>query len=251
MPTPNTSSETNIQADHPKIDVSTPAPPSKDRPPHDHYKITFETEKDWWDKKKPLAEIIGVILLGIYTCYTIKMYRANKIAADAAHSAADTASRQLQSFQDSESAQLVAEDFNPTIVRDPHSSDSMIIQGAINITNEGPTVAREIFQHGGYSSWQQSTLPNQAEQTLMPTPIPNGPSLAAGKSFPIFVNESENTWTDVTAGKWFFGYIVAISYRDIFKRPQIERECFTYSAIAKRFLRGCQVVVNNYVVKSP
>ena len=47
----------------------------------------------------PFVEIAGVVLLGIYTWYTIKMYCANKEAADAAKSAADSASDSLMDVQ--------------------------------------------------------------------------------------------------------------------------------------------------------
>jgi|SRR5271165_3466522 len=45
------------------------------------------TERNWWDKWKPIVEISGVVLLAIYTSFTIPMYFANKKAADAAKSA--------------------------------------------------------------------------------------------------------------------------------------------------------------------
>jgi hypothetical protein len=37
------------------------------------------------DKFKPFVELVGVALLAIYTAYTIKMYRANKQAAECGH----------------------------------------------------------------------------------------------------------------------------------------------------------------------
>lgn len=46
------------------------------------------TEKNWWEKVIPFVEICGLQLLAIYTAYTIKMHRANKLAADAAETAA-------------------------------------------------------------------------------------------------------------------------------------------------------------------
>jgi hypothetical protein len=60
------------------------------KPPH-HCEITYEVEKDWWEKTKPFLEIAGILLLAVYTFYTIKMYCANKKSADAATSAANTA----------------------------------------------------------------------------------------------------------------------------------------------------------------
>lgn len=53
--------------------------------------------KDWWDKHKRWFEIAGVVILTIYTAYTVKMYHANKEAADAARSAAVTSASALKS----------------------------------------------------------------------------------------------------------------------------------------------------------
>jgi hypothetical protein len=55
-----------------------------------------EIRKDWWLKAQPFVEIAGVVVLTIYTLFTIQMYYANKKAADAAKSAADTAATQLE-----------------------------------------------------------------------------------------------------------------------------------------------------------
>ena len=90
-PAPNTGGETDIQTNQSNSDIprtpSIPTPP----PTKAHCQITCKTEKDFWDKMKTGAEIFGIILLAIYTFFTIKMYYANKKAADAAKSAADTA----------------------------------------------------------------------------------------------------------------------------------------------------------------
>lgn len=50
-----------------------------------------EGDPKWWRRAKPFVEIAGVLLLAIYTCYTIKMYGANEKAADAAKESADAA----------------------------------------------------------------------------------------------------------------------------------------------------------------
>jgi hypothetical protein len=78
----------------------TPNTPPADGPPDPppavtHHHITYKPEKDWWDKAKPFVEIGGAVLLLIYTTYTIKMYCTNKEAAEAATSAANTATQAL------------------------------------------------------------------------------------------------------------------------------------------------------------
>src|ERR1035437_6901276 len=60
------------------------------------YQITCKTDKDWRDKAKFWAEMLGLIVLIAYTIFTGLMYCANKKAADAAKSAADTAANSLK-----------------------------------------------------------------------------------------------------------------------------------------------------------
>jgi hypothetical protein len=95
--TENTRSETCKERNHSKNPVS-PIPASiesQSQKPHTHCEITCTTGKNWWDKTKPFVEVGGILLLLAYTIYTIRMYYANKDAADAAKSSADTASRSL------------------------------------------------------------------------------------------------------------------------------------------------------------
>jgi len=98
-PAPNAARESDIQANHGNPDIL-PTPGVSSPPPTEtHYKITCKAEKDWWDKLKPFVEILGIALLAIYTAYTIKMYRANKQAAEAAKSNAATADATLKEIQ--------------------------------------------------------------------------------------------------------------------------------------------------------
>lgn len=69
----------------PKVEI----PPS----PYTH-QITCKTEKDWRDKVKFWAELVGLGVLLAYTIFTALMYCANKKAADAAKQAADAATQQ-------------------------------------------------------------------------------------------------------------------------------------------------------------
>jgi hypothetical protein len=52
-----------------------------------------EHKKHWIDYAKFILELLGFFVLCVYACYTIKIYRANKDAADAAKDAAQTASK--------------------------------------------------------------------------------------------------------------------------------------------------------------
>ena len=91
-PTSDAQSEANVQTSRTNPDVPPYLSLSHSQPSEARYHYTSNPEKDWWDKAKPFVEIVGIILLAISTDYTIKMYDANKAAADAAKSAAETAS---------------------------------------------------------------------------------------------------------------------------------------------------------------
>jgi hypothetical protein len=95
-PAPNTGGKTDTQTPQSNPDIPrTPSVPSFP-PSKTHYEITCKAEKDFWNHVKTVAEIIGIILLAVYTAYTIKMYRVNKQAADAAKTAADAAVKQVE-----------------------------------------------------------------------------------------------------------------------------------------------------------
>jgi hypothetical protein len=90
-PTQDTERESTKETNHPESPVPIASTTSKSQPPQTHYKIAYKTEKNWWDKAKPYVECAGVILLAIYTGFTVAMYFANEKAADAADRAARAA----------------------------------------------------------------------------------------------------------------------------------------------------------------
>src|SRR5580700_10895095 len=99
-PTPTSSHKSNHEAHQGQLPwpIWTDAAPES-QPTPTKYEITCKTEKTKWDKSKPFVELGGLVLLAIYTCYTIRMYHANKESADAAKSAAETASGALGQSQ--------------------------------------------------------------------------------------------------------------------------------------------------------
>jgi hypothetical protein len=88
---PNAARESEIQANHGNPDIPPTLGVSSPPPTETHYKIAYKPEADWWDKFKPFVEIAGIVILSVYTWYTIKMYYANKEAADAAQESAAAA----------------------------------------------------------------------------------------------------------------------------------------------------------------
>ncbi len=93
--TPNTEGESDVETGHSNNSIPSTASVPQPQPTKTRYHITYQPEKDWWDKNKRYVEIGGAILLAVYTFFTIKMYCANKQAADAATSAAKTAANEL------------------------------------------------------------------------------------------------------------------------------------------------------------
>ena len=118
-PTPHAQGEADNQTDQTRPDMPRaasipPAPPAKA-----HCEITCKTEKDCWDHVKTGAELLGIVLLAVYTAYTIKMYCANKKAAEAAKQSADTGQSELE------------------LSKRPWISAEFSIIGPLTIDNEG------------------------------------------------------------------------------------------------------------------
>lgn len=112
------------KADPPIPDIPAPIQANGQKTPH-HCEITYKKEKDWWDKTKPYVEIAGLLFLAVYTGYTIKMYHANRKAANAAESAANTAAltldennRQFQNTLEQMKAQTGAQQGAVDVARD-------------------------------------------------------------------------------------------------------------------------------------
>jgi hypothetical protein len=95
--TPNTKSESNQHATptQPVISPVVGAAKPEAPPPSEKCKQSKCSEKHWLDYLEAGMGGLGLVVLVVYTIFTGLMYCANKKAADAAKSAADTASKQL------------------------------------------------------------------------------------------------------------------------------------------------------------
>ncbi len=60
-----------------------------------HCEITYKTEKSTWERIKPYIEFAGVLLVALYTLYTIKMYNVTRKALIAANAAVFSCQAQL------------------------------------------------------------------------------------------------------------------------------------------------------------
>jgi hypothetical protein len=84
------------QPEKPQAQIAHSRAELKPPPPKPECKHPCKEKKHWLDYVTFGLELLGLIVLCIYAAYTIKIYCANKKAADAAKSAADTAASQLE-----------------------------------------------------------------------------------------------------------------------------------------------------------
>jgi len=112
------------------------------------------TGNHWWDVAKPYVEICGVALLAIYTGFTIAIYSANKKSADAAESAATTASNALSDARKNFLAEqrpilwLTNDIGEPKVFTNPKDPSEGQILWTWHYTNYGKTPPKKItFEH--------------------------------------------------------------------------------------------------------
>jgi hypothetical protein len=140
----------------------TPSSVPQPNPSEPHQNSGRNTEKDWWDKGKRWFEIAGFAALIVYSVYTIRMYYANKEAADAAKSAADTAAHTLKHSQDAfkrqERAYISVVSLNmssPAFCETPEDrlgTGQHFVCADVHYTNGGrtPAVGVHIYRHATF-----------------------------------------------------------------------------------------------------
>jgi hypothetical protein len=171
-----------------------------------------------------LATVAIVCLTFVYVLYSKKQW--------------ETMLRQLNDYEVSTAAHLIIEDFDPTLTMG-EPGQGMFIRGSFKVTNDGSSVAREIY----FARQDQgSKMPPHLLSELKPLPVPNGPSLGQGKSIEFPVGIQAGQWDAVENGKWFVSFQLAVSYRNIFGEPAITPVCLMYYYQIKK-LRPCPVPV--------
>lgn len=177
-----------------------------------------------WISRTKATEVVMVVLTAgiVYATFSYTHYASLQWK---------TMDRQLRDSEALQSAKLVIEDFNPTItVKD----DTALITGTLKITNAGQSVATQLYINRGSFGVNRSFVPKGIVMEpdwlskLKPIPLSSGPSIVAGHTLDYPITESEVSWTEVQSGKWVDGFTIAVSYRDIFERPQIVAACFQY-----------------------
>lgn len=187
-----------------------------------------QTKENWWDKAKPYVEITGVVLLAIYTGYTIKMYYANRTSADAAASAADTARKTLessdQSFKTEQRAYLYTTSTIMTVVKHPPFCEIPGFKGKrlcvdVHFINGGKTPAIGTRTHRRVIVADDDSAEHTIKAFDIPSYTPAGSTTGAGVDS--FVTAVTEELTDAqikgwTAGTEFVYVYGVIEYSDLF-----------------------------------
>jgi hypothetical protein len=182
----------------------------------------MNSEKNWWDKSKPFVEIVGLVLLAIYTAYTIKMYRANKQAADAATTAAQAAKDANKITKNSllyvQRAFIFVTTFDVTRLTDPSTNKlNGSMRFAFSWENGGTTPTRDMITHIS-ERWFAKPLPENFgfpdyPENSTPFKMFVGPK-ATNRSSPIFVPAHDISAIRNHSGHlYFWGWA---RYRDVF-----------------------------------
>jgi|GEM_PF-3941218 len=222
-PTPDAGSESNTQQRYTNPNVPPASNVPTFPPTETHYTITCKPEKDWWDKTKIILEIFGVVFLAIYTAYTIKMYCANKKAADAAQSAAKTAKETLDSTREDRRAwvgpvEVILPDFGRT------ANDHF----GVWIKNSGRTPARKVV-----TKISTQFIPSDADLTPVYKNVGLTESVSViqpemriaikSLAYPAVINRPE--MKELRSGKKTLYMYGLITYEDVFHHPHWTKFC--------------------------
>lgn len=155
QPTPNRENEPSAHRNEAESRIAPRVTAPGLEPQKCHYEITCEAKKNWWEKAMPLVEMVGVILLGIYTAYTIKMYCANKEAADAAQTAAKAAN--LSAATEKSALEDVQRAFVSQTYTQTQENNTWIVQ--VRWDNSGDTPTKDMIMHVSFSGLRSAPLP--------------------------------------------------------------------------------------------
>lgn len=75
---PTDGGKTDVEEQDPKPNESLGSSPPQDWPLNGEDGHRAEPPKNWWDKAKPFVEIAGVVLLAIYTTFTVSLFYQNR-----------------------------------------------------------------------------------------------------------------------------------------------------------------------------
>src|ERR1017187_4478006 len=148
MDAPNENSKTENKTEHPEAQIL-PARTKLEMPPAvtDGNKPK-EQKKHWLEYAKFGLEVLGFFVLCVYAYFTIQIYCANRKAADAAKSAADTAAAGLRPWIKITSVELRGGigPIKTLMFHWPLTGQAVppILQFKVSVTNIGKSVAQDV-----------------------------------------------------------------------------------------------------------
>jgi len=173
-------------------------------------------------------ELIGIVLLFIYTIFTVRMYYANKKAAEAAESAAKTANDTLRLS----AAELAVVDFIPEIKINPTPKTYFWVHYKLVIKNVGNVAAHNITVNPQEGSFGEHTpLPERPD--FAPSPSGDAPpgvptSLGPKDTFTFDWDSGVPNEQRKSDPYWTFWIKVTVGYDDLFGKRQPMVYCMRY-----------------------
>jgi len=142
--------ETPTQIGHAATATTELEPP----PSNPKCKNACQEKKHWLDYVTFGMEFLGLVVLCVYAAYTIKIYCANNISANAAKSAADTAIDALHNGQRA----FVNGTLDRGVV---DGSDGKVWRVRVFWRNDGDTPTRTLITHLNFSGMRNQSLPDE------------------------------------------------------------------------------------------
>jgi hypothetical protein len=153
-----------------------------------------KAKRDWFDYGKAILEIFGLVILCLYTAYTIKIWRANRIAADAATESLNTLKDQFQRDQRPymfvEGFQMF--DFKTSRPSGPVRGKPIAVTLAIKNGGKSPAFAVAIHRHILFGSRVHDLRAEPPDKNRVGTPVgPNDSTITTTVTTQdTFANES-------------------------------------------------------------
>ncbi len=265
--TPHVNRKPDEKPEDAESNILVEPPLAQSHPTEPQQGSTSTPEKDWWDKSKRWVELAGILLLALYTGFTIAMYFANRKSADAAKSAADTAAKALKDSEDSfaqDLAQMKAQTKaqqdaaaiagnSVKIIQESMRFDQRAWVGGLGVPNLTFTVGEPIvieadFNNSGKtpalhvrvdSELRSMRLDETLSFTYPPRKgVPSLSTIQPGQHVSTR-NRSEAPLTQaqlegLKAGTYIIYLYGKFTYEDIFKRPHRTRFCLIVNRDLKR-----------------
>lgn len=220
---------------HQKGAPSPSGPVHSDKDPHhsaadENFAVTKQDVPHWsWRRPFRGIKVTDIVMTVATAVIAFSTWRYTHYAGQQW----ETMQRQLTDYERRESAQLVIEDFTPTVTT---SSGNITFTGSIRTKNVGASIAKEIFVQ--YAAVLIPAFPFSEKWDA--TPSRSGQSLGPGDESREIGNFDLGTDKNMILNRSMVWSInIAVSYRNIFGVPMVVSDCLAYVAKAQLF-RPCR-----------